>query len=179
MGAVAMADLVISDDSSPPVRLRGHTLLCMQGFRGEGYNPQFVTNMAAIHRTLTDHPESWVEVLASPDTVCAACPHQHPSGCSLNGAGSEEEMNDQDHVVLQRLGLKAGRRIRWQDILERIRSSVCGDDLSFICGSCRWLPLGYCREGINRLRNHTQDTPVERLSSQALRSDPNRGSGSG
>jgi hypothetical protein len=179
VGAVAMADLVMSDESSPPVRLRGHTLLCMQGFRGEGYNPQFVKNMAAIHRTLTDHPESWVEVLASPDTVCAPCPHQYPPGCVLNGAGSEEEMNDQDQVVLQRLGLKVGRHIRWQDILERIRSSVCGDDLSSICGNCRWLPLGYCREGINRLRYPTQDTPVEQLSLQALRSDTNRGSGSG
>ena len=88
-------------------------------------------------------------------------------------------MKDQDQVVLQRLGLKVGRRIRWQDILERIRSSVCGDDLSSICDNCRWLPLGYCREGINRLRNPIQDTPVERLSSQALRSDPNIGSGSG
>jgi hypothetical protein len=86
-------------------------------------------------------------------------------------------MNDQDQVVLQRLGLKVGRRIRWHDILERIRSSVCGDDLPTICGNCRWLPLGYCREGINRLRNPTQDTSIERLSSQALRSDPTRGSG--
>lgn len=154
---IAMADLDMSDESSPPVRLRGHTLLCMQGFRGEGYNAEFVKNMTAIHRTLTDHPESWVEVLASPDTVCAACPHQQPSGCMLNGARSEEEMNDQDHVVLQRLGLKVGRRIRWQQILERIRSSVCGDDLPSICGSCRWLPLGYCRGGIDRLRNPIQD----------------------
>ena len=167
-----MGDLGMSDNSSPPVRLRGHTLLCMQGFRGEGYNAEFVKNMAAIHRTLTDHPESRVEVLASPDTVCAACPHQHPSGCVLNGARSEEEMIDQDQVVLQRLGLKVGCRIRWQQILERIRSSVCGDDLPSICGTCRWLPLGYCRGGIDRLRDPTQDTRVDRLSSQTLPSDP-------
>jgi uncharacterized protein len=167
-----MGDLRMSDNSSPPVRLRGHTLLCMQGFPGEGYNAEFVKNMAAIRRTLTDNPESWVEVLASPDTVCAACPHQHPYGCVLNGARSEEEMIDQDQVVLQRLGLKVGGRIRWQQILERIRSSVCGDDLPSICGACRWLPLGYCRGGMDRLRDPTQDTRVDRLSSQTLPSDP-------
>jgi hypothetical protein len=116
--------------------------------------------MAAIHRTLTDHPESWVEVLASPDVVCAVCPHQHPSGCTLNGTRSEEEMTDQDHVVLRRLGLQVGSRIRWQDILERIQNSVSGDDLPSICGSCRWLPLGYCPEGINLLRHPVQDTPA-------------------
>ena len=164
-----MADLVRDDDSSASVRLRGHTLLCLQGFRGEGYSSEFIANMAAIHRTLTDHPEVLVEVLASPDAVCAACPHRHPSGCMLNGERSEEEMIEQDHEVLRRLGLKLGDRLRWHDILERIQTSVTGDDLPSICGGCRWLPLGYCREGINRLHNPVQDTTVGLASPQSLR----------
>ncbi len=61
-------------------------------------------------------------------------------------------MHDQDCVVLEKLGLKVGDRVRWRDILERIRRSVGCDDLSSICGTCRWLPLGYCREGLNRLQ---------------------------
>ena len=147
-----MAELVRCDNASTAIRLRGHTLLCLQGFRGEGYSPKFVENMAAIHRLLTDHPDTWVEVVASPDVVCAACPHQHPSGCALNSVRSEEEMQEQDHVVLQRLRLQVGSRIRWRDILHRISASVSGDDLPSICGNCRWLPLGYCREGLNRLK---------------------------
>lgn len=149
--SVAMADLILHDDSSPLIRLRGHTLLCLQGFRGEGYSPAFVENMATIFRTFTDHPETWVEVLASPDVVCGACPHQQPSGCTLNGVRSEGEMQDQDRIVLKKLGLEVGSRVHWRDILERIRQSVCGDDLPSICGTCRWLPLGYCRVGMNRL----------------------------
>ncbi|HKC95579.1 MAG TPA: DUF1284 domain-containing protein, partial [Nitrospira sp.] len=74
------------------------------------------------------------------------------SGCALNSVRSEEEMQEQDHVVLQRLRLQVGSRIRWRDILHRISTSVSGDDLPSICGSCRWLPLGYCREGLNRLK---------------------------
>ena len=107
-----MTDLVRDDDSSALIRLRGHTLLCLQGFRGEGYSSEFIANMAAIHRTLIDHPEVLVEVLASPDAVCVACPHRHPTGCMLNGERSEEEMIEQDHEVLRRLGLKAGDRLR-------------------------------------------------------------------
>ena len=61
-------------------------------------------------------------------------------------------MHDQDRVVLEKLGLEVGDRIRWRDILERIRRSVGCDDLPSICGTCRWLPLGYCREGLNRLQ---------------------------
>jgi uncharacterized protein len=169
VGAATMADPALHDDSAPAVRLRGHTILCLQGFRGEGYSPGFIENMAAIHEALTNHPESWVEILASPDTVCAACPHRNPSGCTLNGAQSEEEMIAQDHVVIKRLGLQVGSRIRWLDILERIRQSVAGDDLPSICGSCRWLPLGYCREGITRLRKSIPGLAIGPLSSKPFR----------
>jgi len=87
----------------------------------------------------------------------------------LNGERSEEEMIEQDHEVLRRLGLKVGDRLRWREILSRIRTSVTGDDLPSICGGCRWLPLGYCREGINRLHNPIQDTTVGLVSPQSLR----------
>ena len=155
-----MTDLRMLHDDAPSVRLRGHTLLCLQGFRGEGYSPKFVENMASVHQLLTEQQETWVEVLASPDVVCGACPHQQTSGCTLNGDRSEEEMRDQDLVVLEKLDLEAGSHVRWGEILERIRRSVGGDDLPSICGKCRWLPLGYCREGINQLRNPFEDPPA-------------------
>ena len=163
MGTASMALPVMESDSPPPIRLRGHTLLCLQGFRGKGYSPEFVENMSAIHRILTGHPETLVEVLDSPDVVCGACPHRHPIGCTLNGNRSEEELKDQDHVVLRRLGLQVGSRVRWQGVLDRIRASLRSDDLSTICGNCRWLPLGLCREGIERLGHPTKDLPSDEI----------------
>jgi hypothetical protein len=147
-----MADLLMPLGPSSPIQLRGHTLLCLQGFRGAGYSPDFVANMAAIHQALTTDANRQIEVIASPDAVCGACPHQQSSGCTLNGERSEDQMVEQDREVMRRLGLTAGDQLRWGDLLERIRNSVSGEDLPSICGSCRWLPLGYCREGINRLR---------------------------
>jgi hypothetical protein len=147
-----MTDLPVMNEYSSPIRIRAHTLLCLQGFRGEGYNPAFVENMAAVGRSLAAHPEAVVEVLASPDALCAACPHHRTDGCTLNGVDSERDMRQQDGVVLTKLGLKTGDRVTWREILERIRRAVSGDDLPSICGNCRWLPLGYCREGIERLR---------------------------
>lgn len=149
-----MVDLKIYVGSSTPIRLRGHTLLCLQGFRGEGYSPGFVANMAAIHQSLCNQPEATVQVVASPDAVCSACPHQQESaGCTLNGEPSEADMIHQDRVVLGRLGLKAGDHLSWQEILARISTSMRGDDLPSICGRCRWLSLGYCHEGIDRLHS--------------------------
>jgi hypothetical protein len=135
-----------------PIRLRGHTLLCLQGFRGEGYSPDFTNNLAAIHRRLSENHDHPVELVDEPDAVCGACPHRAPAGCTLNGTGSEEGMQAQDRHVLKRLGLTGGSVVRWRDVLERIRVSIRGSDLPNICGSCRWLPLGYCKEGIDGLR---------------------------
>jgi hypothetical protein len=116
--------------------------------------------MAAIHQALTVVPDRQIEVIASPDAVCGACPHRQDSGCTLNGERSEAEMVEQDHEVMRRLGLAVGDRLRWGDLLARIRNSVNGEDLPSICGGCRWLPLGYCREGINRLRETTASETV-------------------
>jgi uncharacterized protein len=135
-----------------PIRLRGHTLLCLQGFRGEGYSPDFTNNLAAIHHRLSGNHDHPVELVDEPDAVCGACPHRAPAGCTLNGTGSEEGMQAQDRHVLKRLGLTGGSVVRWRDVLERIRVSIRGSDLPNICGSCRWLPLGYCKEGIDGLR---------------------------
>ena len=135
------------------IRIRAHTLLCLQGFRGKGYSPEFVENLAGIHAGLFENPDSWVEVVDVPDAVCGVCPHREHSGCAVNGPLSEQEMRLQDRHVLTLLNLQAGTRVMWRDILDRIRGSITGVDLPDICGQCRWLPLGYCREGIDRLRD--------------------------
>ena len=158
--------VIQSDSSFPhnkPIRIRAHTLLCLQGFRGEGYNAGFVENMAAIHQRLTEDPLQWVEIMDAPDAMCAACPHLSPTGCSLHGEESEPHMQVQDHDVLARLGIHVGDRLSWAEILDRIRTSLTGESLTHICGQCRWLSLGYCRNGIERLRAPVpcQATPVD------------------
>ncbi|HEV8539761.1 MAG TPA: DUF1284 domain-containing protein [Nitrospiraceae bacterium] len=146
--------------NEPAIKLRGHTLLCLQGFRGEGYSAAFVENLGTIHADLARDPRRLVEVIDRPDAVCGACPHHAHSGCSLKGDSFETEMRAQDQVVLTRLGLESGMRLRWEEILERIRHRVRGSDLVGICGQCRWLPLGYCAEGIESLRTGSTSSMV-------------------
>ncbi|MGH7233438.1 MAG: DUF1284 domain-containing protein [Nitrospiraceae bacterium] len=152
------------------MKLRGHTVLCLQGFRGEGYSQGFVENLAAIHRQLSASPEQEVEVIDVPDAVCAACPHRALSGCTVNHEHSEVEMQAQDRHVLALLGLQSGSIVPWREILDRIRTNLTGDSLPGICGQCRWLPLGYCREGIDRLRSHGESTPSTLIFPRTVRS---------
>ena len=134
-----------------PIGIRGHTLLCLQGFRGEGYSPEFIENMSKIHRRLTHHPEQPVLILDSPDSICSQCPNLKSQRCNLHGPASEESMMAQDADVMNRLGIGKGKILPWKEILDRIAQRLQGNMLSDICGTCPWLPLGYCKEGIKRL----------------------------
>jgi len=144
------------------IQLRAHTLLCLQGFRGLGYSREFVDNLSHIHVTLSGNPETLVEVVDTPDAVCAACPHRQLSGCTLNGDQSEEDMREQDQKVMALLEIQPGRQMQWKEILHRIGTSLTGASLPDICGGCRWLPLGYCKEGIDTLRSESSIIKIER-----------------
>lgn len=135
-----------------PIRLRAHNLLCLQGFRGRGYSEAFVAEMSAVARALADDPDTPVEVLSTPDRLCAACPNLRQGGCTLGGPAHEAHMRAQDEEVLRRLHLVSGEVLPWSRVLERITRSVAGPDLPAICTTCPWLPLGWCAEGLERLR---------------------------
>ncbi|WDT81328.1 MAG: DUF1284 domain-containing protein [Candidatus Manganitrophus sp.] len=104
----------MSTGRSNLLTVRAHTLLCLQGFRGEGYSPAFVENMGAIHRRLSTDPKTAVRVIARPDEICSACPHLHPDGCHLKGPGFEAAMNRQDQAVMARLGIAEGEILSWE-----------------------------------------------------------------
>lgn len=139
------------EQPADPITIRGHTLLCLQGFRGEGYNIAFVDRLTEIHGDLRSNPDRLVKIIQIPDTLCEACPNLYIDRCQLNGPNSEKEMKVQDTNVMTRLGIESEDTIPWKEILNRIGNKIEGSVLSDICGNCRWLPLGYCREGIEIL----------------------------
>lgn len=142
----------MSDARLEPITIRGHTLLCLQGFRGEGYSPAFIENIASIHQSLMSAPGQAVRVVQAPDMICAACPNLSVDGCHLHRPDAEAGMRAQDADVMGRLGIALGETLPWSDIVQKIAAGVKGDDLNAICGGCPWLPLGYCKEGIDGLR---------------------------
>ena len=139
-----------------PVPIRGHTLICLQGFRGEGYDPMFTAHMDAVHRRLKERPELTVRILESPDTFCHSCPNLSASeGCRLHGAGTEELMVTQDREVMARLGIQKDQVLEWKEIVERIRTRFRPPMLDTLCGNCPWLPLGYCKKALSDLSTGT------------------------
>jgi len=137
--------------SEAPIPLRAHNVLCLHGFRGEGYSEAFIERLGEVHDRLNDDPSREVTLQAAPDVLCDACPHLGDDGCTLGGAGHEAHMRVQDAEVLGRLGCKDGGVLAWWAVLRLVTSWIRSSDLSAICTTRPWLSLGWCAEGIDAL----------------------------
>ena len=132
------------------MKLRGHHLICILGYRGLGYSQEYVDNMTRIVEQL--RPSTLLWICSEPDDICAPCPFLGEKGCQERGPGSEEVVRNRDLAVMERLGIAAGDSIPWGEVKERIRRCISPEDLVDICQDCQWLPQGYCEEGLHKLR---------------------------
>ncbi|MCR2806895.1 DUF1284 domain-containing protein [Paenibacillus soyae] len=127
------------------IKLRGHHLLCLLGYRGKGYSEGFCMNMTSIYETLRLHPETRIEVIEGPDDICRAFPKdQHPH-CE------NDSVYEKDAEVISRLGLSVGETDSWSNVCERVSNNVQPADIRTICTNCRWEPLGLCKEGVEHI----------------------------
>ncbi len=127
--------------------LRGHHLFCLPGFRGYGYSPEHAAVLARVKDLLWSYPETVVKVIVEADDICVACPH-HKDGSCKQEPGGEARVRCLDHMVLRQLGMKVGTCLTWQEVVCLLRVRVDKEDLQRICAACRWLPYGYCQEGL-------------------------------
>jgi len=137
--------------------MRGHHLLCALGFRGHGYSPAFSANMAGVLARLDANPDAVVAVTDSPDLICAAFPPEQPAHCR------EAQVVLRDRRVLAGIGLRPGDALPWGELRRRLGAAFAPDDLDTLCATCPWLPFGYCREGLGRLRAHASSDRSDAL----------------
>lgn len=133
--------------------LRAHHLLCLLGFRGEGYSDDFAFNMSQVLLELRDSPLSMIQIATSPDCICELCPHLIEGACQQRGPQSEETIRHRDLAAMAKLGLVTGDELPWAGVEDRIRTRLKIEDFQHICGDCQWLPLGYCAEGLKALKD--------------------------
>ncbi len=96
--------------------LRGHHLICLYFFRGEGYNIPFVENLKQV---LANIETSAVDICEGGDDVCVMCPHLKDNRC-LYSDNADEDIRQMDKSALNLLNLSPGAKIGWQEIQKRI-----------------------------------------------------------
>lgn len=130
------------------VRLRPHHLLCIQGFRGQGYSPNFVANMARIIDRLTTRPDITVRIVSGADDVCEACPHLDAGNCGC----PDQNVDELDLKVLSKLGFSTGDICPWNSIVDVVHQKIDRDQLNFLCPDCRWNDFDFCANGIDSMQ---------------------------
>jgi uncharacterized protein len=161
------------------MRLRGHHLLCLHGFRGLGYSPEFIANMQSVQSFLAASPDALVEVIASPDDICSACPHFFADRCCHNGEDSESRVSAKDRAILSCIGFSCGKTFPAKELFSRVANEFTGEIVN-MCPSCEWLSLGWCAEGLqNRIMSSggalssgtDEIAPTARPADEALKND--------
>jgi len=109
-------------------KLRGHHLICLNFFRGEGYSEDFIRNIFSVIGKET------IEIVEGPDDVCAWCPHLKDDSCK-SPEYSEEMIRHQDRQALELLEFKPGMRIDWNMISDKL-PRIIGEWKAQFCIGC-------------------------------------------
>jgi hypothetical protein len=116
------------------VRLRGHHLVCLHFFLGEGYNPEFVDNLKEVLKRSEAGEE--IEILAGADDVCRACPYLKGGICFYDNQ-AEDEIREMDKTAIKLLGLEDRGKVNWSEIKKKI-PGVFRKWAKRYCEECDW-----------------------------------------
>jgi len=114
------------------VKLRGHHLICLCFFKGEGYSENFIKK---IYKALSED----VEVVDGLDDICIECPYLLNNECHYK-EGSDEEIRKLDELALYLLKVSKGDILSWDEIRKRVEKILTKwRELS--CRNCDWLTV--------------------------------------
>jgi hypothetical protein len=116
------------------LKLRGHHLVCLHLFRGEGYDPEFVENLMKI----LERAEAGEEIVVSEgaDDVCKMCPYLKKGTC-LYDKDSDAGIREMDKTALKLLGLRTKDRIAWLNIRKKL-PDIFSEWAHKYCMECDW-----------------------------------------
>jgi hypothetical protein len=139
-------------DQTYKYKIRPHHLLCILGFRGYGYNKNFIFNMTRIVEELRTNPDTIIFISQQADDLCAPCPHNNRGVC-VKKPDSEEIVQNLDSQYLKLLQIPLEVPISTSEVWDVVASSITLKSMKKICKKCEWWSYGYCSEGLTQLKN--------------------------
>lgn len=133
-----------------PVKIRGHHLLCLLGFRGLGYSPKFAETMEKVFKEFHADTTFPIVVVTECDIICDSCPHKRDNECQKK-EGSALRIKSKDATILKKLRFPVGSETTSREAWRRVKERITAKDLTAMCRQCEWLGLGYCQEGLSEL----------------------------
>ena len=124
------------------MKLRAHHLLCIPMYQGKGYSEGFCSHMEdMIGRIKAGEAEFLIS--ASPDDICAGCPHL----CSDSGGlacEEEKKISQKDMELTMRWKMQGGRVYKRPEMKNMVIQNMSEEVFRHSCGNCEWLEKGLC-----------------------------------
>lgn len=116
------------------IRLRGHHLLCLQGFQGYGYSKDFVLNMTKINE-LRKSKDCTVILTNEADDICSACPNLKNNLCE--NENQNETIVKMDNKILSKLNRE--EEYNSIDLFNEVYLKFNSlNSVQNICDECKW-----------------------------------------
>lgn len=119
------------------ISLRGHHLICLHFFMGEGYGASFVENLENV---IERAKREGIKIQQGADDVCIACPHLAGDKCNYS-ENSEQEIEALDATALKLLNLQVGAKASWEAV-ENMLPQIFPEWKRKSCFKCDW--IGTC-----------------------------------
>ncbi len=130
------------------LRLRGHHLICLHFFTGEGYDDIFIENLRnVLERAETED----VEICGEADEICVKCPYLKDNKCSFD-EHADEQIKEMDKTALNLLEIDKDAKMKWQNIKKDV-PGVFPQWLKEYCGECDWKKVCEKNQNYQRLKN--------------------------
>jgi hypothetical protein len=98
------------------VRLRGHHLICLHFFSGEGYDSAFVENLEDVIKRAESED---IAVCGETDDICEKCPYRKEYRCEYSES-ADEDIKEMDTMALALLETEKGAMVRWEGMKAKI-----------------------------------------------------------
>lgn len=116
--------------------LRPHHSLCIQFFRGEGYNQEFVQAMSQITDML-EKENPFLTLTEHCDIICENCPNNIRGICS-----SDRKVTNIDKRCIEKYDMRFGDTIRWSELKKLAYEHIISkNQLATVCHNCQWRTL--------------------------------------
>ena len=113
--------------------LRGHHLICLHFFHGDGYDKNFIKNLKKI---IDLSEKEKVTISTGADDVCSHCVYLKQGRCK-SAENADKIIQKMDIKALALLGHSDGDKMRWSELKDCVRS-IFSDWYFQYCTECEW-----------------------------------------
>ncbi|MCL2687017.1 MAG: DUF1284 domain-containing protein [Methanobrevibacter sp.] len=134
------------------ISLRGHHLLCLQGYQGYGYDEKFKAKIETIINQLNTNDYK-VTLTDSADDLCKSCPNLKDGKCvgelqsSNKSSENQEKINKNnskiikiDNIILKKAKLEKNQEYSFNKAISIVNKSFHNiKDVEKVCKDCKWI----------------------------------------